>query len=186
MMFFANSYFILQLSHAKTFKMKHTKCQYNNIWQSYAWKKYFMDSPVLSILLIFNNLPWEIWISNKSLQKKLDLILKSQWQCLAVFFKQTLPPMPMPYWLTLPDRTPLNDNVMSRNKKRDAKDLKNTQHQILPIRTLWYPLFADAVSIDSVRQDTTQWRSMDHLLYYDGLGRSFGALFLWYPTLRLY
>ena len=35
-LFFANSYFILQISHAKTSKMKYTRCPYNNIIQKYS------------------------------------------------------------------------------------------------------------------------------------------------------
>ena len=32
--FFSNSYFILQICHAKTFKMRYTKCLYNNIYKN--------------------------------------------------------------------------------------------------------------------------------------------------------
>ena len=34
--FLAIPHFILQISHAKTFKMKHTRCPYNNIIQKYS------------------------------------------------------------------------------------------------------------------------------------------------------
>ena len=34
----ANSYSIFQISHAKTFKMTHTRCLYNNPIQKYSWK----------------------------------------------------------------------------------------------------------------------------------------------------
>ena len=36
MTFFANPHFILQISYAKTFKMKYTGCQYDNIIQKYS------------------------------------------------------------------------------------------------------------------------------------------------------
>ena len=39
MNFSANPHFILQISHAKTFKMKYTRCPYNNIIQHYVFIK---------------------------------------------------------------------------------------------------------------------------------------------------
>ena len=36
MTFFANTHFILQISNAKSFKMKYTRCPYNNIIQKYS------------------------------------------------------------------------------------------------------------------------------------------------------
>ena len=45
----ANSCFIFQIFHAKTFKMRYIRCLYNNPIQNIhknAWKKFFMDLPI--------------------------------------------------------------------------------------------------------------------------------------------